>query len=601
MQIKVMECAPWPFYFACSKGGSFLRRLARYIRGTICWYIVGIASIVLSIALDMFNPYIVKVIVDDIIAGGKTELLKGALLALAGITVSRTVLGYLKQYIFDCTSSKIVLRLRKDLFDHIQSLSFSFFDRTNTGELMSRIKDDTENVMAGTGYGISLFIEQVIYFVVASVMLFTLNWKLALVSMLVMPLIAWIAVKLEKRIDEAYGRLSDQRAVLTTTAQENIAGVRLVKAFNREKYEINKFYEQNKENYRLNLEQSKVWADFFPKIEFLSNIVVVLVIGVGGYFVIGDEISVGTLVAFSNYVNMLIWPMRSIGWLTNVLAQCKASLDKIDKIFDEKPEIHNPDNPKVPEKFQGHVEFRNVGLKFGEFSVLNNINIDARPGSTIAIMGITGSGKSSIINLIGRFYDCTSGSVLVDGIDVREMDLKFLRGQISVVMQDTFLFSDTIEDNIKFGSHTLTEDELLRASEDAKVSEFVEHLKEGYKTVVGERGIGLSGGQKQRISIARALSKGRKILILDDATSALDMETEYEIQKALERRKDVTKFIIAHRISAVKNADEILIIENGEIIERGTHDQLLKLKGKYYRTYCEQYGNAEAELEKEVV
>jgi len=583
------------------KGGDFLRRLARYIRGSIGWYITGVVFIVVSIALDMFNPYIVKVIVDDVIAGGKSELLKGALLGLMGITVVRTVLGYFKQYIFDCTSSKIILKLRKDLFDHIQSLSFSFFDGTNTGELMSRIKDDTENAMAGAGYGISLFIEQVIYFVVASVMLFTLNWKLALISILVMPFIAQIAAKMEKRIDEAYGRLSDQRAVLTTTAQENIAGVRLVKAFCREKYEIQKFFAQNKENYRLNMEQAKVWADFFPRIEFLSNIVIVLVIGVGGFFVIGDEISIGTLVAFSNYVYMLIWPMRNIGWLANVLAQCKASLDKIDKIFDEKPEIRNPENPIFPEKFQGHVEFKNVGLKFGGVTILNNINIDARPGSTIAIMGITGSGKSSIVNLIGRFYDCTSGSILVDGIDVKEMDLKFLRGQISMVMQDTFLFSDTIEDNIRFGSDNLTEDELLRASEDAKVSEFVEQMKEGYKTVVGERGIGLSGGQKQRISIARALSKGRKILILDDATSALDMETEYEIQKALERRKDVTKFIIAHRISAVKNADEILIIENGEIIERGTHDQLLKLKGKYYKTYCEQYGNAADMLEKEVV
>ena len=578
-----------------------MKRLARYIRGNICWYIAGITSLVVAMALDMFNPYIVKVIVDDVIAAGKSELLKGALLALAGITVVRTVLGYIKQYAFDYASSKIVLKLRKDLFDHIQSLSFSFFDSTNTGELMSRIKDDTENVMAGAGYGISLFIEQVIYFVVASVMLFTLNWKLALISVLIMPFIAQIAVKLEKKIGEAYGRLSDQRAVLNTTAQENIAGVRLVKAFAREKYEINKFFEQNKENYRLNVEQAKVWADFFPKIELLSNVVIVLVTGVGGFFVIGDEISIGTLVAFTNYVYMLIWPVRSIGWITNVLAQCKASLAKINKIFDEKPEIRSPENPKTPAKFEGHVEFKNVGLEFGGVPVLKNINIDAKPGSTIAIMGLTGSGKSSIINLIGRFYDCTSGSVCMDGVDVKDMDLKTLRDQIAIVMQDTFLFSDTIEENIRFGSSSLSEEELIKASEDAKVTEFTEQMKDGFKTVVGERGIGLSGGQKQRISIARALSKGRKILILDDATSALDMETEYEIQKALESRKGMTKFIIAHRISAVKNADEILIIDNGEIVERGNHKQLLKLKGRYYETYCEQFNCAEDMLEEEVV
>ncbi|WP_058485568.1 ABC transporter ATP-binding protein [Defluviitalea phaphyphila] len=566
-----------------------MKRVAKYFFRYWKIYFLGFMAMMISLILDMFNPQLNKIIIDDVILGGDLSIFKRTLLALIGITISRGILGYAKEMIFDVVSSKVVVNIRKDLFEHIQSLSFSFFDGINTGELMSRIKEDVDNIWKAVGFGIMLFLEQGLYFIVASIMLFTLNFKLALICLAFMPFIGFIALKLEKKIGEAYEKISDQGAVLNTTAQENIAGVRLVKAFGRERYEIEKFLKENEKNFNLNLEQASIWGKYNPRIEFLSNLVIVAVTTIGGFLVIKEDMSIGTLVAFSNYIFMLIWPMRMLGWLTNILAQAMASSKKLEKIFKEKPKITSPKNAIKPKKIKGHIVFDKVGLELNETKILEDISFEAKPGQTIGIMGSTGSGKSSIINLIGRYYDSTKGRILVDGIDVKNMDLKTLRKNLSVVMQDTFLFSDTIEENIKFGNMEATNEELIEAAKDSDVHSFVLKMPEGYKTVIGERGLGLSGGQKQRISIARALIKNSPILILDDATSALDMETEYQIQKAIERRKGITKIIIAHRISAVKNADEILILEGGKIVERGNHKTLLKKKGRYYDIYCQQF------------
>jgi ATP-binding cassette subfamily B protein len=578
-----------------------MKRLLKLIAKQWITYTLGFVALVSAIVLDMYNPYYVGEIIDRVILGGELAYLRTALLALAVITFGRAVLGYTKEYMFDISSSKVIVELRKKLFDHIQKLSFAFFDRNNTGELMSRIKEDTENIMHAICFGIMLFLEQIIYFVTATVILLTINWKLALVSLVTMPLIEYVVFRLERQVGRQYERISDQRAVLNMTAQENIAGVRVVKAFGREKHEILKFLRQNEENYKINYGLVRSFAKYNPLIEFLSNLVLVLVITAGGYLVIGGEMTLGTLVAFSNYIWMLIWPMRMLGWLTSVLAQCVASVKKVNKLFDEEPDIKNCPEPKVPEKVRGHVEFRDVCFDYDGVSVLENINIDAKPGSMIAIMGMTGAGKTTLINLIGRYYDCTSGSVCLDGVDVREMDLAVLRKNVSVVMQDTFLFSDTIESNIKFGAGEVSDETFRAACRDAMVDEFVSEMPDGYQTVIGERGVGLSGGQKQRISIARALVRDAKVLILDDSASALDMETEYAIQRAMERRKGFTCFVIAHRISAVRNADEIIYFDDGRVVERGTHDQLLRLRGRYYETYREQYHDYVEALEKEVV
>jgi ABC-type multidrug transport system, ATPase and permease components len=537
----------------------------------------------------MFNPHLLKLIIDRIIIGKQLGLFTKIILALLGITIGRAVLGYVKEFLFDCGGQKVVTDLRQDLFDHLQTLSFSYFDGVNTGELMSRLKEDIDNIMRTVVFGFMLFTEQCIYFLVASTLLFLLNWKLAILAITVMPVIAYLAFKLEREIGTVYDKISDQAVLINTTAQENLAGVRLVKAFGREKYEIRKFLEQNQENYKLNMEQAKIWGRQYPRIELLTNLGVVMVTAVGGYLVIRNSISIGTLVAFSNYLWMLIWPMRMLGWLTNMLAQCLASLKKIEALFQEKAAIQDPPHPIVPREKIGRVVFENVAFEYNGTMILKNINLEAKPGTTVAIMGLTGSGKSSIINLLGRFYDCSSGSIYLDGVNIEDWPLKLLREQVSIVMQETFLFSDTILENIKFGSPIASMNEIMAAANDARVDEFVAELTDGYETVIGERGIGLSGGEKQRVALARALVKQSPVLILDDATSNLDMETEYQIQRALEQRSGMTKFIVAHRISAVKNADEIIFIENGEIVERGTHWQLLALHQRYYEIYCEQF------------
>lgn len=583
------------------RGGIYLKRLFALVKKQWLPYVIGIIALLASITLDMFNPYIVGEIVDRTVLNKDMGYLKTALLALAIITIGRAVLGYIRSINFDIASSKVILDLRKNLFDHIQKLSFSFFDENNTGELMSRIKEDTENIMNALCFGIILFLEQCVYFIIASIILLMINWKLALISLVTMPIIEIVVFKLERSMGISYGKISDQRAVLNSTAQQNISGVRIVKALGREKYEIQKFLQQNEENYNINLEQVKAFSKYNPAIEFLSNLVLVLVISFGGYFVIGGKMSLGTLVSFSNYIFMLIWPMRLMGWLTNVIAQCIASVKKIDKIFDEEPSIKNCDKPKTSKEVKGHIVFNDVSFDYKGVTVLKDINIEGTPGKTIAIMGITGAGKSSLINLIGRYYDCSKGVVSFDGIDVKEMDLAALRKNVSVVMQDTFLFSDTIDENIRFGTDNISDEDFKSACEDSMVDEFVSQMPKGYNTVVGERGLGLSGGQKQRISIARALVRSPKVLIMDDSTSALDMETEYAIEKAMEQRKGITKFIIAHRISAVKNADEILYFEDGEIVERGNHTELIKRRGHYYETYREQYRDYSDALEKEVI
>lgn len=578
-----------------------MKRIVKYIRRYKFYVVVPFAAMLASIILDMFNPYFKQVIVDRIIQNGEHNLTAYVFACLGVITAFRAVLGYVREYLFDCLSSKVSLNLKNDLFNHIQKLSFKYFDNVNTGELMSRVSEDVDNIWKAVSFGIGLLIDNIIYLLLAAAILFYYNYKLAIVSLMAMPLIGYIAMKLENEADKAYEQISDHTAGMNTTAQENIAGVRLVKAFAREKYEVQKFLKMNQTYYDLNMQQARVIGKYFPLNEFLSNMCALAVVVVGGIFVIRGEITIGLLIAFNGYVWMPIWSMRNLGWLTNVTAQAEASARKIYSIMDVEPEIKDKENAIHLKKIEGYVKFENVSFKYEDEYVLKDINLEAKPGSTIAIMGTTGSGKSSLVNLIPRYYDVQLGRVLVDGHDVRDIKTEDLRNNISVVSQDTFLFSNSVLENIKMGNPNASVDEVREASRIACAEEFILDLPEQYETVIGERGIGLSGGQKQRISIARAIIKGAPILILDDATSALDMDTEYELLKNLhDSIKKSTTFIIAHRISAVKNADEILFIENGEIVERGTHHELLNKKGRYYEIYCEQFKDFE-DVEWEVV
>lgn len=571
-----------------------MKRVMNYVFRYKLILLVPSISMLLVIIACMFEPYFQKLFIDKVIANGERNLIPYLIGGILIINIIKALFGYIKEYLFDYLSVKVTKDLKEDLFNHIQRLPFKYFDTMNTGELMSRIGEDVENIWRTISFGLRLFFENALYFIFSTVILFYLNWKLALACLVIMLPIALIAMKLEKKMLDSFEQISDQGAIINTTAQENIAGVRLVKAFGREKHEILKFLKMNKQNYKLNMEQAEIIADFFPPIELLTNISLVIMVALGGVLVITKEISLGTLVAFSGYIWNLIWPMRMLGWLTNMIAQNNASANKIFKIMDIDPAIKDSDHPLSPALLKGNIKFKNVSFKYKEEEILKNVDLDIPAGSTVALMGTTGSGKTSIINLLGRYYDVSEGKVLIDGIDVRNIKLDILRNAISIVPQDVFLFSDTIEENIRFGNRNATDEELLQASTLACASEFISELSDGYATIIGERGLGLSGGQKQRISIARALVRKAPILILDDATSALDMETEFQLLKNLNTlNNSATVFIIAHRISAVKNADIILFLDNGQVVEKGTHEELLKLKGKYYEVYKEQFKDFE--------
>lgn len=432
-----------------------MKRVMNYVFRYKLILLVPSISMLLVIIACMFEPYFQKLFIDSVITNGERNLIPYLIGGILIINIIKAVFGYIKEYLFDYLSVKVTKDLKEDLFNHIQKLPFKYFDTMNTGELMSRIGEDVENIWRTISFGLRLFFENALYFIFSTVILFYLNWKLALACLVIMLPIALIAMKLEKKMLNSFEQISDQGAIINTTAQENIAGVRLVKAFGREKHEILKFLKMNKQNYKLNMEQAKIIGDFFPPIELLTNISLVIMVALGGMLVITKEISLGTLVAFSGYIWNLIWPMRMLGWLTNMIAQNNASANKIFKIMDIEPAIKDSENALSPSAIKGNIKFKNVSFKYREEEILKNIDLDIPAGSTVALMGTTGSGKTSIINLLGRYYDVSEGKVLIDGIDVRNIKLETLRNSISIVPQDVFLFSDTIEENIRLVIDTL--------------------------------------------------------------------------------------------------------------------------------------------------
>ena len=554
-------------------------------------YLLGFVSMVIAVSLDMVSPQLTKHIIDDVIVGGRIEILKYLLGGILIVGAGRCVFGYTKEFTFDRIGSSIATDMRKDLFSHIQSLSADYFDKTNTGELMSRVKDDIDRIWNAVSYVSMLILEVVFHTGIVLFCMYRLNWKLALIPTAAMLITGTIAILEERRLGVIYEDISEENAVLNTVAEENLAGVRTVKAFAREKFEIGKFLSHNNRYYELNMRQSKVFVKYYPYFSLITKLLPLIILFFGGGLVIQGKLSIGSLSAFVEYSMNIVWPMEMLGWLPNDFSSAVGSYRKIRKIYNVKPSISEPEVPEILPAVKGKVEFRNVSFhKEDGYEILHDISFCVQPGNTIGIMGATGAGKTSIIQLLQRLYDATDGNVYVDDVDIRNLSLKQLRSNISLVMQDVFLFSDTISENVKLGKRGMVDASTIRgASACAQASEFIEKLDEQYETVIGERGVGLSGGQKQRISIARAIAKKNPILVLDDSTSALDMETEYAIQQALLELTETTKLIIAHRISAVRNADEIIVLENGSIKERGTHESLLSQKGLYYETWQAQY------------
>lgn len=567
-----------------------MKKILKYIAHYWYAYLFAIACMAAAIVLDMLYPVITKSIVDDVIIKGQTELLGGLLFMIVLIGAGRSLGGYLKEFTFDVVSVKIAAKLRKDLFAHIEGLSMDYFDDTNTGELMARVKDDIDAVWNSLGYVGMLIIEVAIHISMVLYCMFSLNWKLAFLPLGVMVLMGAVAIFMERRLDKIYEAISEENAQLTTIAEENLAGVRTVKAFAREKFEIQKFLSHNRQYYDLNMQQARVLVRFYPMFQFTGKLLPVAMVIIGGIQVIHGEMTLGSLVAFSEYCRNIVWPMEMLGWLTNDLSSAVASCKKINKIYKQESSIKEQEQPVVLKQVEGDISFEHVSFSRGDQKILEDVSFSLAHGNTLGVMGATGAGKTSMVNLLMRFFDVGAGSVKLDGVDVRKLSLGQLRSSIGTVMQDVFLFSDTISENIRMGQReTVDSPAMVHAASLARAKGFIEAMPEAYETIIGERGVGLSGGQKQRISIARAIAKQNPVLILDDSTSALDMETEYEIQKSLDAL-EATKIIIAHRISAVRRADEIIFLEDGRIKERGTHEELLAKRGLYYDTYVAQMG-----------
>lgn len=575
--------------------------LARYFKKYAFVYIIAFVAMTASTFLDQLAPLFVQHIVDDVLLAHNIEPLKLLLIGILSVGVGRCIFQYTKEFLCDFAGSKIASEVRINLFQKIQSLSANFFDGINSGELMSRVKDDVDRIWDVAAYMGILMAEVIIRTITTIFFLFRINWQLALIPCAGMVAAAFIALKMEKKLDVLFGDLAQKNSELNNTAAENLAGVRTVKAFAREGFEINKFHKHNQKYYELNIDLSRVFVKYNPMIQIITRMLSVISLLLGGLIVIhgnplmgGEKLSMGELIAFIQYVGGMIWPIEMLGWLTNGFASAKASIKRLNKIYSEMPDIL--DESKIEEDLlspfdvAGSVKFNNVTYKAGENKILEDVSFEIQAGQTLGIMGATGSGKTTIINLLKRMYDVSDGSIELDGVDIRQFPLATLRKSVACVMQDIFLFSDTIDGNIRLGEReTMTTPTVRLALEKSHSAEFVDKMKDKEHTVIGERGVGLSGGQKQRITIARALARKTPILVLDDSTSALDTETEQEIQGVLAELSGMTKIIIAHRISAVRKADKIIVLDGGKVCEEGTHEELLAKGGLYKETYDSQY------------
>lgn len=554
---------------------------------------IGLTLQFLVTITQLIAPYVTQTMINDVITDGHISLLYPLCGALLGLVLVRGVCNFIRCQTMERLSQNAIWDLRTGLYAHLEELPHQFYDQHQVGEIMSRMTGDIEglrNLFAG---GIITVFYNTLLFVGAFVFMMTMSWQVTLMLLIFAPIIALIAWKFNKRIRPVFREVREQNAVLNTRTQENLAGMHVVKAFAQEAWEEEHFKAENQKLLSQHLKATWIWSDFVPFMDLLGSFCTPVALLGSTFLVASGQMDIGTLVGVTGYIWMLVNPMRQLSNIINMVAQSITSAEKLFYYVDFGAAIREPEKPKTPDAYRGHVVFDHVTFSYGDQPVLKDICLEAKPGETVAIMGATGSGKSTLVTLLGRFYDIQEGQIKIDGIDVKEHSLKPLRRQIGYVMQETFLFSDTIADNIRFGRPAADMDKVKRSARVAQAEEFIDHMPAGYETVVGERGLGLSGGQKQRTAIARAVLIDPAILVLDDSTSAVDMETEYQIQQELkEVLKGRTTFVIAHRISSVKNADQIIVLDNGSIAERGTHKELMAKGGIYYGMVMDQMSAA---------
>lgn len=570
---------------------GYIRRFLSFLKKYRVRMIVGLILVFITSLLVLINPQISGMIVDEVIEGQHYEKLGILLLIMIGVTLVRSLLRFTFLMCFESSSQGLVYDMREEAYRKLMKEDFNFFNKNRTGDLMSRQTGDMDAVRHMVSHVIYFSFENILVFLMALVMIFSVNVKMALCMLIVLPFTLAVTLSQRRHIKPAFDRVRDCFSSLNAFAQETIAGNRVVKAFAKEDYELEKFDREN-DGYRdAQLNAASIWMKYIPMFEVLSQCLTIILMIMGGFMVIDGEMTIGNMVTVNGYLWMLNSPLRQAGWIINDLQRFLTAIEKIYKVYTTEPDIKQPEHVVEKKKLKGSVTFDHVNYYTNDDTVLKDISFHVEPGQTVGIIGATGSGKSSLVNLICRFYDVNQGRVLVDDIDVRNLNLQTLRGNIGIAMQDVFLFSDTIEGNIAYGNPDCTFEQVQAAAKIANADEFIREMPEGYDTIIGERGVGLSGGQKQRISLARAILKDPSIIILDDTTSAIDMETESLIQNELKKISDErTVFIIAHRISSIIHADQILVLDNGRLVERGTHEQLLAKKGYYSTVFHHQYG-----------
>lgn len=570
---------------------GYIRWFLSFLKKYRVRMIVGLILVFITALLVLINPQISGMIVDEVIEGQHYEKLGILLLIMIGVTLVRSLLRFTFLMCFESSSQGLVYDMREEAYRKLMKEDFNFFNKNRTGDLMSRQTGDMDAVRHMVSHVIYFSFENILVFLMALVMIFSVNVKMALCMLIVLPFTLAVTLSQRRHIKPAFDRVRDCFSSLNAFAQETIAGNRVVKAFAKEDYELEKFNREN-DGYRdAQLNAASIWMKYIPMFEILSQCLTIILMIMGGFMVIDGEMTIGNMVTVNGYLWMLNSPLRQAGWIINDLQRFLTAIEKIYKVYTTEPDIKQPEHVVEKRKLKGSVTFDHVNYYTNDDTVLKDISFHVEPGQTVGIIGATGSGKSSLINLICRFYDVNQGRVLVDDIDVRNLNLQTLRGNIGIAMQDVFLFSDTIEGNIAYGNPDCTFEQVQAAAKIANADEFIREMPEGYDTIIGERGVGLSGGQKQRISLARAILKDPSIIILDDTTSAIDMETESMIQNELKKISDErTVFIIAHRISSIIHADQILVLDNGRLVERGTHEQLLAKKGYYSTVFHHQYG-----------
>lgn len=574
-----------------------LKWLWKYMGPKRRYLIIGLCLSAITSAMLIINPMLSQKLIDEVITPRNTAKLLPLLGIMLAVQLIRLALRYLMVVLLEKNSQQMLDDVRTRLYDVIQNEDYRFFGRMRTGDLMTRMTNDLDLIRHSTAWISYSVVDSIVIFVVTITYFCTVNVQLTLCLAAIAPFILLITMAFSKIVHPMYVHLRQKLSQLNTVAQENIEGNRVVKAFAREEYEKQKFEERNEEFRKENLKISYVGVKIQPFIDLLSQSLAVTTLLVGGIFMIKGTLSAGEMLAFSSLTWALANPLRNLGMLINDIQRFFASCDMVMEVFYSVPSIINHSNASVPkERVKGDIEFRDVTFHIDGKDAVEDISFHVKPGQTLGIMGTTGSGKTSLVNLMMRAYEPTKGTVLLDGKDVQEYPLPLLRKSMAIAMQDVFLFSDTVAGNIAYGRADLSQEGVVECARAADADGFIRGLSEGYDTLIGERGVGLSGGQKQRISLARALAMQPSILVLDDTTSAVDMETEQYIQGQL-RNLDFpcTKVVIAQRVSSVQDADEILIMDNGRIIEHGTHEELLKNHGFYYKIWALQNSVKEGE------